>query len=110
MTNTIHSPITGLDLPHVDSLLPFENRHVWIWHVTYKEIEPGKMWRIVLDMEIDGRRKVLSFENHNTSVIRTWDDFGRIGAVYLALWMNDDTLKEFISKQETEELKHFNIE
>jgi len=125
MKNVINSAVHGLNIQSIDALLPFENRAVWIWHVTHKQTGYGQ-WSLILDIDIDDKKIILSRHSTDSVMIDYWagvdigeqcphgsDYIGRIAAIEYIIRNNEDTLLEFIAEQDAkeEELKDiFNIE
>lgn len=125
MKNVINSAVHSVNTQSIDELLPFENRAVWIWHVTHQFVSYGH-WRVILDMDIDDKKIVLSSLCTDSIMIDYWagvdvgeqcphgtDYIGRLAAIEYIIGKNEDTLLEFIAAQEAneEELNDlFNIE
>lgn len=125
MKNIINSAVHNVNVDTINTLLPFENKAVWIWHVTHKKISYGH-WRIILDIDIDDKKIILSRITTNSVMIGYWvgadesepdtilkDYIGRVAAIEYIIRNNEDTLMEFIESQEREAQQFkdaFNIE
>ena len=83
MKNSISSPIHGLDIEMIDSLLPFENRGVWMWHVSFKKTGYGR-WLLVMDIDIDERKIILSHPTNDNIIIDYWDGLDENDTTFLA--------------------------
>lgn len=122
MKNIISSPIHGIDLSQIDTLLPFENSSVWLWHITHKKTGYGH-WQLILDLDIDDKKIILSYVTTDSHMIDYWDGLdenatsmlppdyiGRVQAIAAILEHNEETLLDFIAAREVEEEGMFNIE
>lgn len=114
MKNIINSAVHNVNVDAINTLLPFENKAVWIWHVTHQKTGHGH-WRIILDIDIDDKKIILSRTITDSIMIDYWsgvdvgeecphgsDYIGRIVAIEYIIRNNEDTLLEFIENQERE--------
>ena len=91
MTNTINSPINGLDLNSIDQSLPFEGKEVWIWSVS-KFFRSYGHWTLKVDIEVNGSKKTLTAITTDSLMIDNWDGLGGEDHAFLG--------KDYVGMQE----------
>jgi hypothetical protein len=115
MTNIIHSHISNVDVNHIDTLLPFENMEVKLWHIDNVQTGYGH-WALLLDIDVNGTREILRAVTTDTQMIDYWngdednelpdhyapDYEGRLQAIEVVLTANEGQLMELAETAQDE--------
>jgi hypothetical protein len=115
MTNIIHSHISNVDVNLIDTLLPFENMEVKLWHIDNVQTGYGH-WALLLDIDVNGNREILRAVTTDSKMIDYWngdednklpdhyapDYEGRLQAIEVVLTANEGQLMELAETAQDE--------